>query len=177
MAVARVMHQTQGKISTRCIRGVKTDEMLILLLAAWIPATQAFLAVPTVTRAYVSRSPKAASILPAKIIPTTTEFNSSSIGRFLEHSAASADGVFLRLNDGRIGTMSLVESSFSERNSSVDTYQITRPRWYNKAEATIIVLLVQRLQLLDARGVEHMLESTQDYRKSNPVSHADMWTL
>lgn len=76
-----------------------------------------------------------------------------------------SDAPLLALNDSsRIDATALAESK-----KPVGAYQITRPRWYNKAEAAVIVLLVQRLRLLDVRGVEHMLEATDDFRKQDPV--------
>ncbi|CAM9163518.1 unnamed protein product, partial [Ascophyllum nodosum] len=69
----------------------------------------------------------------------------------------------LSFNHSRANTTALAESK-----TPAGAYQITRPRWYNKAEVAIILLLVQRLRLLDVRGVEHMLEATEDFRKQDP---------
>lgn len=77
-----------------------------------------------------------------------------------------SDAPLLALN----GSSPIDATSLAESKKPVGAYQITRPRWYNKAEAAVIVLLVQRLRLLDVRGVEHMLEATDDFRKQDPVS-------
>ncbi|CAM9212190.1 unnamed protein product [Ectocarpus fasciculatus] len=53
-------------------------------------------------------------------------------------------------------------------NNSASAYQITRPRWYNKAEVAIIVLLCQRLRMLDLKGVEHMLDAAPKFAKEDP---------
>lgn len=70
----------------------------------------------------------------------------------------------------RIEATALAETIPLDVTVPVGEYQITRPRWYNKAEAAVIVLLVQRLRLLDVRGVEHMLEATEAFREVDPVS-------
>lgn len=145
------------------------DDMLFILLATWLSSGQGFLIAPALNRCRTSRSPFAPVAL-ATNASTPSELDSFSISNFLERSVASADGVYLRLNDSRAGAIASPERTVPGNGSSVGFYQITRPRWYNKAEATIIVLLVQRLQLLDARGVEHMLESVPNYRNANPVS-------
>lgn len=54
-------------------------------------------------------------------------------------------------------------------NNSASAYQITRPRWYNKAEVAIIVLLCQRLRMIDLKGVEHMLDAAPKFAKEDPV--------
>ena len=90
---------------------------------------------------------------------------SSSLSRQSASYTGDSDAPLLALNDSsRIDATAIAESK-----KPVGAYQITRPRWYNKAEAAVIVLLVQRLRLLDVRGVEHMLEATDDFRKQDPV--------
>ncbi|CAB1106705.1 unnamed protein product [Ectocarpus sp. CCAP 1310/34] len=54
-------------------------------------------------------------------------------------------------------------------SNSASAYQITRPRWYNKAEVAIIVLLCQRLRMIDLKGVEHMLDAAPKFAKEDPV--------
>ncbi|CBN79829.1 expressed unknown protein [Ectocarpus siliculosus] len=57
-------------------------------------------------------------------------------------------------------------------SNSASGYQITRPRWYNKAEVAIIVLLCQRLRMIDLKGVEHMLDAAPKFAKEDP---RDVW--
>lgn len=76
----------------------------------------------------------------------------------------------LELSNSTATHRTIDATSLAERNMSASPYQIARPRWYNKAEAAVIVLLVQRLRLVDVRGVEHMLETTDAFRKQDPVS-------
>ncbi|CAM9696131.1 unnamed protein product, partial [Ectocarpus sp. 12 AP-2014] len=57
-------------------------------------------------------------------------------------------------------------------SNSASAYQITRPRWYNKAEVAIIVLLCQRLRMIDLKGVEHMLDAAPKFAKEDP---RDVW--
>lgn len=100
-------------------------------------------------------------------LPSESRFNSLLPTYSLPKQSAYDDAPLLALNESssRIDATALAESK-----KPVGAYQITRPRWYNKAEAAVIVLLVQRLRLLDVRGVEHMLEATDDFRKQDPVS-------
>ena len=99
-------------------------------------------------------------------LASESRFNSLLLTCSLPNQNTYDDAPLLALNESssRIDAMALAESK-----KPVGAYQITRPRWYNKAEAAVIVLLVQRLRLLDVRGVEHMLEATDDFRKEDPV--------
>lgn len=56
-----------------------------------------------------------------------------------ESSRSGDSAPLLALNDSRIDAAALAETK-----RAVGAYQVTRPRWYNKAEAAIILLLVQR---------------------------------
>lgn len=110
---------------------------------------------------------------------TTTAFRLNSVSPLYsvskdkpKHSNPTTDDAPLSaFNESRIDATALAKSIPSGgKTTAVGPRQINRPRWYNKAEATIIVLLVHRLRLLDIRGVEHMLETTEDFRKEEPVS-------
>ena len=68
--------------------------------------------------------------------------NSRSSSRGLPEesaSCASETPPLLSFNHSRANTTALAESK-----TPAGAYQITRPRWYNKAEVAIILLLVQR---------------------------------
>ncbi len=67
-------------------------------------------------------------------------------------------------------TLRVDVSTLAERKQPPSPYQITRPRWYNKAEVAIIVLLCQRLRMLDLKGVERMLDDQKSFSKEAPVS-------
>lgn len=71
---------------------------------------------------------------------------------------------------GTNGTIRLDATTLAESNKPPSPYQITRPRWYNKNEVAIIVLLCQRLNMLDLKGVEHMLDAHKKFAKEDPVS-------
>ncbi|CAM9883799.1 unnamed protein product [Scytosiphon promiscuus] len=73
------------------------------------------------------------------------------------------DAALVAINASRIDFTAL-----AERKEPASAYQITRPRWYNKAEVAIIVLLCQRLQMLDLKGVEHMLDAASAFAKEDP---------
>lgn len=165
--VAGVAHSVLYRTVESSLGG---DEMLVLFLAAF-PSIKGFLTTPTFSRGYVPRVLSGGRVLPATNVSNLREFNSSSLESFLEQSTQSPGSFSLRLNGSRVGPTDLSEDVLANRNMTVHAYQITRPRWYNRAEATIIVLLVKRLQMLDVRGVEHMLESAQGYRKADPVSN------
>lgn len=85
----------------------------------------------------------------------------------VEHSRAypGDDAPLVAINASRVDVTTLAERKEPDRD-----YQITRPRWYNKAEVAIIVLLCQRLRMLDLKGVEHMLDAASAFAKENPVS-------
>lgn len=100
----------------------------------------------------------------------------------------SADATRRQRNGDRLGVDSVVEQSTHPRNDAINesqridatalaeskkpagAYQITRPRWYNKSEVAIIVLLCQRLRMVDLKGVEHMLDAQKGFSKQDPVS-------
>lgn len=61
-------------------------------------------------------------------------------------------------------------TALAETKKPAGAYQIKRPRWYNKSEVAIIVLLCQRLRMIDLKGVEHMLDAQKAFAKQDPVS-------
>lgn len=71
---------------------------------------------------------------------------------------------------GTNGTLGVDATALAESKQSPSPFQIQRPRWYNKNEVAIIVLLCQRLNMLDLKGVEHMLDAQKNYAKEDPVS-------
>lgn len=71
---------------------------------------------------------------------------------------------------GTNGTLRVDATILAESKKSPSPFQIQRPRWYNKNEVAIIVLLVQRLNMLDLKGVEHMLDAQKTFAKQDPVS-------
>lgn len=68
------------------------------------------------------------------------------------------------------GTLRVDATSLAESKKSPTSFQIQRPRWYNKNEVAIIVLLCQRLNMLDLKGVEHMLDAQKKFAEQDPVS-------
>lgn len=97
---------------------------------------------------------------------SAAKFNPLQLGSVSSQGTQEVDDApLLALNGSLIDATALAESK-----TAVGAYQITRPRWYNRAEAAVIVLLVQELRLLDVRGVEHMLEATDAFRKQDAVS-------
>lgn len=80
--------------------------------------------------------------------------------------AESDDATLVGTNE----TLRVDATTLAERKKSPSPYQITRPRWYNKNEVAIIVLLCQRLNMLDLKGVEHMLDAQKNFAKQDPVS-------
>lgn len=68
------------------------------------------------------------------------------------------------------GTLRVDATTLAETKKSPSPFQIQRPRWYNKNEVAIIVLLCQRLNMLDLKGVEHMLDAQKTFAKEDPVS-------
>lgn len=67
-------------------------------------------------------------------------------------------------------TLRVDATALAESKKSPSPFQIQRPRWYNKNEVAIIVLLCQRLNMLDLKGVEHMLDAQKNFAKEDPVS-------
>lgn len=111
---------------------------------------------PTTTRRSSSNS-QAASDSTAAVVSSNGNNNSSTLSSIDNNNASSL-----------VDATALAESFPSDAANAGD-YQINRPRWYNQNEAAVIVLLVYKLRLLDARSVEHMLEEVSAYRKINPV--------
>lgn len=155
---------------------------MLLLAVGWLVTAQAFFSPSAPIR--VSGYPPTKSTLTSKTRDThaTGNFNSYTLGCMRgsgsssEQAAATDTGVsLLASNDNSssfIDATFLAERIPLESTTPASNYQITRPRWYNKNEAGIIVLLVQRLRLLDVRGVEHMLEAVDAYREVDTVSPA-----
>lgn len=75
------------------------------------------------------------------------------------------DATLVRTN----GTLRVDATTLAESKKSPSPFQIQRPRWYNKNEVAIIVLLCQRLNMLDLKGVEHMLDAQKNFAKQDPV--------
>eukprot|EP00752_Nemacystus_decipiens_P010673 g9504.t1 len=73
---------------------------------------------------------------------------------------------------GTNGTLRVDATTLAESKTSPSPFQIQRPRWYNKNEVAIIVLLCQRLNMLDLKGVEHMLDAQKTFAKQDP---RDVW--
>lgn len=141
-----------------------SDGMIVFFLLLMLTSVQGFFAPFSSTCGCLYEKQPSA--------PTETaasgKFNSLRRRNLATHDAhTSDDAPMLALNGSRVHSLNLADSK-----NAMDTYQISRPRWYNKAEAAIIVLLVQRLRMLDVRGVEHMLEATDAYREQDPVSEA-----
>eukprot|EP00903_Cladosiphon_okamuranus_P010722 g10134.t1 len=70
------------------------------------------------------------------------------------------------------GTLGVDATTLAESKQSPSPFQIQRPRWYNKNEVAIIVLLCKRLNMLDLKGVEHMLDAQKNFAKQDP---RDVW--
>lgn len=150
---------------------------LLSLLSLLTPIVQGFLAPSYST--YIDFCPlrnqpqptAGSHTYPLRVFGSNSErFNSVLVGRLgspaQQAVVGSGDAPPLMALNG-----SLVDSTIlAGGNKTAGTYQITRPRWYSKTEAAIIVLLVKKLRLLDVRGVENMLETTEAFRKEDPVS-------
>lgn len=167
-AEARVLRVAEGDFAD------DMNTLIILLLLLSFAVAQGFVASSRSTcKALLAKQHATATAL------GTTAFRLNSVSPLYsaskdkhKHSTQTTDGAPLSFfNESRINATALAKSIPSGgKTTAVGPRQINRPRWYNKAEATIIVLLVHRLRLLDVRGVEHMLEATEDFRKEEPVS-------
>lgn len=153
--------------------------MIFLLIAVWLAVAHAFI-LPSNPASYFgysvpARAPALTTAVTTTAVSAVEVFNSFRLRSWpLEYSTTDSSGgagaPSVKLNDSCVKPTTLAEITSNNATAKGGDYrQIARPRWYNKAEAAVIVLLVQRLRLLDARGVEHMLESTDGYRKVNPV--------
>lgn len=95
------------------------------------------------------------------------------LNNFLQLGAGDSSSIFPgddALLAGANETLRANATTLAESKKPPSPYQITRPRWYNKNEVAIIVLLCQRLNMLDLKGVEHMLDAQKKFAKEDPVS-------
>lgn len=169
--------------------------LFLLLLSLPLTPVQSFLAPLSFPRSCVGRSPTylrkhdtvglhEGSVEQQSTYPAGDELVAIN-------ESLCADATLNQRNDDRLGLDSVEQSTYpgddaplvainesrrvdatalAESKKPASAYQITRPRWYNKSEVAIIVLLCQRLRIIDLKGVEHMLDAQKAFSKQNPVS-------
>lgn len=149
--------------------------LLLLLLLSLLGSAEGFFArLPSIRQQSCCRRPPGS----AAVQQDDDIMLNSSIGESLY---PGDEAPLLAINE----TLSVDVSTLAERKQPPSPYQITRPRWYNKHEVAIIVLLCQRLRMLDLKGVERMLDAQKAFSKEDPVSRAfgrmfcdiSVWTL
>lgn len=149
------------------------DLFLLLLLLSLLGSAEGFVARLPLTRRSCRDLPGGAAVGEDGIIMLN-----SGVGESLY---PGDEAPLLAINE----TLRVDVNTLAERKQPPSPYQITRPRWYSKKEVAIIVLLCQRLRMLDLKGVERMLDAQKSFSKEDPVSllvldrvfcRMDMWT-
>lgn len=106
---------------------------ILVVLVAMSTMVQGFLVPSSTFTCYNKVLPQA----PATVKRWTSRSSSRDLPEANTHSREAA--LLLALNQSRVDATVLAESK-----TPAGAYQITRPRWYSKAEVAIILLLVQR---------------------------------